>query len=60
MDWFQYDIGLRHERVNGISENEHMLPKANTFSLRLSFLDFFFRYDLVERVFENLLSNEDV
>ena len=22
MDWFLYDIGLRHERVNGLINNE--------------------------------------
>ena len=45
---------------NGISENEQMLPKANACSSSIIISRFFFRYDLVERFFENLLSNENV
>ena len=45
---------------NGISENEQMLPKANTCSSSIIISRRFFRYDLVERFFENLLSNENI
>ena len=30
MDWFLYDKGLRHERVNQIKYSMHMLHSFNT------------------------------
>ena len=59
-----YEIMARDLKIdillNGISENEQMLPKANTFSSSIIISRFFFQYDLVEKSFENLLSNENV
>ena len=45
---------------NSFSDNKQILPKVNTCSSSIIISRFFCRYDLVERFFENSLSNENV